>query len=55
VPFRTAFPGAAILAFLLYAAAAVYVLVMLGRIAGTLARIAAALEHMRADLAERRN
>lgn len=55
MPLRTSFPGAAALAFLLYTAAAVYVLVMLGRIANTLARIAAALEHMRVDLAQRRD
>ncbi|MDP2873105.1 MAG: hypothetical protein Q8P31_11290 [Bacillota bacterium] len=55
MPFRTAFPGAAVLAFVLYTAAAVYALVMLGRIAGTLSRIAAAVENMRVELAARRN
>ncbi len=55
MPFRTVFPGAAVLAFVLYTAAAVYALVMLGRIAGTLSRIAAAVENMRVELAARRN
>jgi len=52
---RTLFPGAAALAFMLYTAAAIYVLVMIGKIAGSLSRIAATLERMRVEMAAKQD
>jgi hypothetical protein len=53
--FIRSFPAAAVLLFLLYTGIVVYVLVMLGRIANALSRVAVTLEHMRTEMANRRD
>lgn len=45
------FPIVGALLFVLYTGIVVYVMVMLGRIAGAVSPIAAAVEHMRVEMA----